>query len=106
MRQWRHLWGGLAEYESGGVWNQVVSSVSLHLASVTVKMFSHFIYFKKKHDKFYIFSVISKDLYSKLYYCSTQKARIPVNSDVSILITTTDTVSQMYVILSHSVFTL
>jgi hypothetical protein len=59
------LWWGLAESVfngslESGCWF-CVDAFGRNLASVTVKMFSHLIYFKNKFYKFCAFSVICKD---------------------------------------------
>jgi hypothetical protein len=82
---WWRLWRGLAEaafsgsLEKGGRF--CVGAFGRNLASVTMKMFSHLIYFIKKFYKFCTFNASFK--HNAAINCITQKRFIPVNFDGS-----------------------
>jgi hypothetical protein len=70
--------------ESGGRF--CVGAFGRNLVSVTMKKFSHLIYFIKKFYKLCTFQGICKDnvaINCNRAYCSTQKMFIPVNFDGS-----------------------
>jgi hypothetical protein len=64
-RLWWRLWWDLAEFAFGGSLESgcwfCVGAFGRNLASVTVKMFSHFIHFAKEFYKRFTFNAMCKD---------------------------------------------